>query len=83
MFISQGGLDNNLMRKYSRIPKALGGKIQRARKKKELTQEQLAETIGVSTRYIGFIEQGQRVPSLKTADKIARMLGVKLSELFD
>lgn len=71
------------MRKYSRIPSSLGERIQEARKKKNLTQDQLAEIIGVSTRYIGFIEQGQRSPSIKTADKIARVLNIKLSQLFE
>ncbi len=71
------------MRKYSRTPKTLGQKIKKYRMEKSLTQEQVAERIGVSSTYVGFIEQGQRTPSIKTADKIARTLDVKLSDLFD
>jgi transcriptional regulator with XRE-family HTH domain len=71
------------MRKYSRVPKGIGKKIREARKKKNLTQEQLAEIIGVTSTYIGFVEQGQRVPSIKTADKISRALNIRLSDLFD
>ncbi|MCL4353435.1 MAG: helix-turn-helix transcriptional regulator [Patescibacteria group bacterium] len=71
------------MRVNTRQLKNVGQKIQKARKKAELTQEELAERIGVSSTYVGFIEQGQRVPSIKTADKISRVLGIKLSELFD
>ncbi len=63
--------------------KQLGARVKRFRKEKGLTQEQLADKIHVSSTYVGFIEQGQRNPSIKTADKIARALGVKLSELFD
>lgn len=71
------------MRKYSRTPKFLSKKIKEVRIKKELTQEELAEIVGVSTNYIGYIEQDKRVPSIKTADKIARALGLKLSQLFE
>lgn len=71
------------MKKNARKIKELGGKVQEARKKRNLTQEELAEMVSVSTTYVGFIEQGQRVPSIKTADKISRVLGIRLSELFD
>ena len=71
------------MRVNSRKIKSFGKKVKSARKQKSLTQEALAEMIGVSSTYIGFIEQGQRTPSIKTADKLARVLGVKLSKLFD
>ena len=63
--------------------KQLGERVKRLRKQKGLTQEQLADKIRVSSTYIGFIEQGLRNPSINTADKIARVLGVKLSDLFD
>lgn len=63
--------------------KQLGNRVKRLRILKGLTQEQLADKIRVSSTYIGFIEQGQRNPSINTADKIARALGVKLAELFD
>lgn len=71
------------MRKYSRTPKFLSKKIKEARKNRRLTQEDLAEIVGLSVNYIGYIEQGKKVPSIKTADKIARALGLKLSNLFE
>ena len=71
------------MRKYSRIPKDLGKKVQKLRQKKDISQVKMAEMIGVSPTYIGFIEQGVRNPSIATLDKVARVLGVKLSEFFD
>ena len=71
------------MRTNARKIKAIGERVKSARKNKGITQEKLADMVGVSTTYIGFIEQGQRLPSIKTSDKIARALGVKLSELFD
>ena len=71
------------MRKYSRSPKIISKKIKELRKNKSLTQEELAEMVGVSVNYIGYIEQNKRIPSIKTADKIARALGVKFGELFE
>ena len=61
----------------------MGKKIKQLRKAQGLTQDKLAEKVRVSSAYIGFIEQGQRNPSLKTLDKIARALGTKMSELLE
>ncbi|MBR6914557.1 MAG: helix-turn-helix transcriptional regulator, partial [Treponema sp.] len=41
------------------------------RKKAGLTQEKLAEAIGMSTAYIGDMEARERFPSAETIDKIA------------
>lgn len=71
------------MKKNARSLKEIGQRIREARKRRNLTQEEVAEMISVSTTYVGFIEQGHRVPSIKTADKISRVLGITLSELFD
>jgi transcriptional regulator with XRE-family HTH domain len=62
--------------------KKIGENIKKIRKQRGLTQEQLADKIRVTTTYIGFIEQAQRNPSIKTADKIARVLKVGIDELF-
>ena len=35
----------------------LGKKIQKLRKQKELTQEKMAENLGISRVYMGYIEQ--------------------------
>lgn len=71
------------MKVNARRIKTVGERVKKARKNKGYTQEELAEKIGLSTGYIGFIEQGQRLPSIKTADKLARILGIKLSDLFE
>ncbi len=60
----------------------LGRKVQKLRKKKGLTQEKLAEKIGVSTTWIGYIETGFRRPNLKLIYKIASVLGVKVKDIF-
>lgn len=60
----------------------LGKNIQKLRKQAGLTQEQLAEKAGVSLPYIGYIETGQKKPSLKVINKIAESLKVKVKDLF-
>lgn len=71
-----------LMKSNTRKLTIIATRVKKLRKQKDLTQEELADKVRVSATYIGFIEQGQRVPSINTADKIARALGVKLSDLF-
>lgn len=66
----------------SKLPKTLGKKIQRRRKALKLTQEQLAEKVNISLVYLGYIEQGRYVPSVAVLSKIARVLKIKLSDLF-
>ncbi|OGK19957.1 hypothetical protein A3C23_04625 [Candidatus Roizmanbacteria bacterium RIFCSPHIGHO2_02_FULL_37_13b] len=60
---------------------ALGKRIKRMRKKAELTQEQLAERVNVSTTHIGLVETGKRRISLKTLQKIASTLKIKTRDL--
>ena len=61
----------------------LGIKIQMLRKAAGLTQGQLAEIAGVSASFIGYVERGQQVPSLKMVERIARGLKLLPKALFD
>ncbi len=70
------------MRRNAKLPKALGKKIQKRRKSLKLTQEELAEKIGISRAYMGYIEQGRYAPSLEVVEKIARALSLRVSDLF-
>ncbi len=60
----------------------LGKKIQKLRKQKGLTQKKMAENLGISRVYMGYIEQGRESPSLKILMKIAKKFGVKVEDLF-
>lgn len=53
------------------------------RKHAGLTQEKLAEAIGMSTSYIGDMEARERFPSAETIDKIAEALNISATTLFD
>lgn len=59
----------------------LGKTIQKLRKEKGLTQEKLAEKLGVTLTYMGYMEIGYRVPNLKMLYKIATILDVKVRDL--
>ncbi len=48
----------------------------------EMTQQQLAEKVGVTRQTIIAIEQGKYSPSLELAFRIALVFGVPLSEVF-
>jgi len=66
----------------SSIQKKFGKKVKELRKKKGLTQEDLAEKINVDRSYMGFIERGERNPTLDKIEKISKALNITLSELF-
>ncbi len=48
----------------------------------DLTQQQLAEEIGVTRQTINALEKGKYVPSLDLAFRIARRFGTTIEEVF-
>jgi len=58
-------------------------KIRRIREAKDLTQEQMAEKLGVSQSAYGDIERGDNDPKLSKLQKIADIFEIQLSELVD
>lgn len=60
----------------------LGKKIRQYRKVAGFTQEVMAEKLGLSSKYIQFIENGRRSPSLKVVYKITKVLKVDICKLF-
>lgn len=65
----------------SRTHQKFGQRIKELRKERSITQEELAFRIGVDRSYMGFIERGERNPTLDKIRKIAKVLKVPLSEL--
>ena len=61
--------------------KAIGKRIKIARIKKNLTQETVAEKIGVTPQHISNIETGNSTVSLPTLVAIANLLTVSVDEL--
>ena len=69
--------------KNKEAQKELGPHLRVIRKKKGLTQEELADRCGLHWTYIGGLERGERNPTLSTMQKIANGLAVNLYEFFD
>jgi putative transcriptional regulator len=57
-------------------------RIKEYRAKRNLTQEKLAEMVGVRRETIVFLEQGKYNPSLRLACRVARVLQATIEELF-
>jgi len=57
--------------------------IKQHRARLDLTQQDLAEQVGVRRQTILAIEKGQYVPSALLAFQLARALGMRADELFE
>lgn len=56
--------------------------IREMRNKKNVTQEQLADSVGVSRQTIVAIEKGNYIPSLLLAINLAEFFGISVEKLF-
>ena len=56
--------------------------IKAARASKDMTQQELAEVVGVSRQTINAIEKGEYNPTIKLCRAICRVLDRTLDELF-
>lgn len=57
-------------------------RVKELRKNQQLTQEELAELIGISRQAINAIEKEKFDPSLPTAFKMANLFKTSIEELF-
>lgn len=57
-------------------------KLKLARIQKDLSQEQLAEAVGVTRQTIGLIEAGKYNPSIRLCIAICKVLGRTLNDIF-
>lgn len=57
-------------------------KLKAARAAKDLSQEQLAQLVGITRQTIGMIEAGKYNPTLNLCIAICKALGKTLDELF-
>ena len=61
----------------------IGKKIMELRKKNGLSQEELAEKVGVARQTISKLELGETSPDLKQSKKLSKIFNVSLDELTD
>ena len=59
----------------------LGRAIRQARRELKLSQEDFAERADIHRTYVGMIELGKVNVSLENISRVARALGVRVSEL--
>lgn len=61
----------------------LGARIKELRKAYKLSQEELAEKIGVEPQHMSRIESGRSYPSLDRLEKISIALNIPLKDFFE
>lgn len=66
---------------YSHALKKFGQNLQKARKNSGVSQEELAELVGVNRTYISLVEKGHRNPSLRFLYRATKALKVSSSTL--
>ena len=64
------------------IKRAVGKRIKIVRQRSGLTQDQLAEQVGLSPKYISGIERGVENPTMDILIRLAKMLEVEPYDLF-
>ena len=57
------------------LEERFGEKLEELREGKNMTREQLADQVGLTTRHIAALERGERRPTLNTMEKLLRTLG--------
>lgn len=61
----------------------IGKRIASNRKRLRWTQEDLAERLEIEIMTVSRFERGVSIPSLRTLDRIAQLLGVSLASMFE
>ncbi len=67
---------------YQMVGDEMRKRILEERSALDLTQEELADKLKLSTVFIRKIEKGERNPSIKTMKKYQNFFGVRATELF-
>ena len=70
------------MRSVLRSEQLVKNTVQTMRKKQKMTQEELAEAVGVTRQTIISIEKGKYTPSLPLALTLAKTFEVNVEDLF-
>ena len=66
-----------------KLKESVGQRIKQLRKRKNLTQEKLAELIDICPRQVSRLECGGNFPSFTTFEKLSEALDVKTIEFFN
>lgn len=58
-----------------------GERLKQLRKQRSISQQELSRISNVSNGFISELETGKKRPSLETAEKLSKALGVAITEL--
>ena len=64
-----------------KLASAIGVTARAARRERHLTQEDVAEMLGIATEVYGRLERGKMLPSVETLTRLVRALGVSADTL--
>jgi transcriptional regulator with XRE-family HTH domain len=64
-------------------PRIFGMRLKELRNKKGWSQATLAAKLGVTREYLARLEGGQHDPPLSTVERLAKILGVRISKLVE
>ncbi|MCH7535862.1 MAG: helix-turn-helix transcriptional regulator [Bacteroidetes bacterium] len=67
----------------AQLKEDFGKRLQALRVKLDITQEKLADDVGLTVESISNIERGIFGPKFENLEKIARSLNIPVKELFD
>lgn len=65
----------------TKLRSVIGANLQKARKAKRYTQEEVAKGAGLTTNYYAMLERGESIASLETLYAIFEVLEVDASEI--
>ena len=65
------------------VKRLFGMRMKELRKNRWLSQEELAEKAGISSKYLSRVEMGQHLPSIDVLARLADILHVEIKDLFD
>lgn len=65
------------------LAERIGHRVRAERERRNWSQAHLAELLGASANYVGYIERGERMVSLPTLVNLARVLSLPCGALLD
>lgn len=63
------------------VRERIGLNLQRLRRERGLSQEELAHRANIHQTYLSGVEQGERNPSVNVLQRVAEALGIDIGEL--
>ena len=68
-------------RRNARVREIVGQRLRATRKQQHLSQERLGEKSGLSGKFIGEVERGEKSISVDSLHRVARALDVRMPDL--